>query len=77
MQIIADTNLDMFFITENWQTPDDFIHLNMLTLNGYQYLSKLCVSGKGGGLAVICHNSITLIQMDFHCTKQFLQDLEL
>ncbi len=39
-ELIIDTNLDMIFFTETWQTPNDFMHLNLLTPKGYQHLSK-------------------------------------
>ncbi len=70
-ELIIDTNLDMIFFTETWQTPNDFMHLNLLTPNGYQHLSKPRLSARGGGLAVIYRNSITLAQQDFHNTKTF------
>lgn len=70
-ELITDTNLDMVFFTETWQTPNDFMHLNLLTPNGYQHLSKPRSSARGGGLAVIYRNSISLTQLDFHITKTF------
>ncbi|KAL0153382.1 hypothetical protein M9458_051301 [Cirrhinus mrigala] len=70
-ELITDIDLDMLFLTETWQTPNDFIQLNLLTPNGYHYLSTPRLSGKGGGLAVICRDSITLTRMDFHCTNTF------
>ncbi|KAI2645972.1 Phosphoglycerate kinase [Labeo rohita] len=51
--------------TSAWQTPNDFMHLNLLTLNRYQHLSKLCSYGKGGGLVVIYRNFISITQLDF------------
>lgn len=59
----------MLFLTETWQTPNDFLHLNLLT--PYQYLSKPRLSGKGGGLAVVYRNYMSLSQLDFHSTTSF------
>lgn len=61
----------MLFLTETWQTPNDFVHLNLLKPNGYQLLSKLHLHGKGGGLAFIYQNSLSITQLDFLIPKSF------
>ncbi len=49
--------LDILLLTENWQVPDDFLQLNILTPYGSKHLSKPRLHGKGGGLTVIyCDN---------------------
>jgi len=52
--------LDIFLLTETWQVLDDFLHLNILTPEGYTYMSWPQLHGKGGGLTV------TLTQLHFH-----------
>lgn len=37
----------MLFLTDTWQTPNDYMHLNVLTPNEHQHLSKPRSSGKG------------------------------
>ena len=39
-EMITDNNLDIFLLTETWQVPEDFLQLNLLTPDGYKYLSK-------------------------------------
>ncbi len=55
--IMIERNLDLLFLTETWQMPDDFIELNLLTPPGYSYLTKPRLTGRGGGLAVVFKNN--------------------
>lgn len=45
--LITQKKLDMFFLSETWQQPGDFLHRNMLTPPGYSYLSKPWLKGRG------------------------------
>lgn len=47
--IITDTNLDILFLTETWQVPNDLYNLNLLTPPGYTYFSQPRLHRRGGG----------------------------
>lgn len=63
--------LDILFLTETWQVPDDFLKLNILMPYGYKHLSRPRLHGKGGGLAVIYRDNLWIKQLDFHDTDTF------
>jgi len=69
--IIIDTNLDMLLLTETWQVPNDFFNLNLLTPPGYIYFSQPRLHRRGGGLAVICRESIKISKIEFHDIVSF------
>ncbi|XP_061133329.1 uncharacterized protein LOC133153215 [Syngnathus typhle] len=50
-EFITD-NIDFFSITETWQKPLEYIHLNRATPPGYTYMDKPR-DGRGGGIATI------------------------
>ncbi len=62
--IMIERNLDLLFLTETWQMPDDFIELNLLTPPGYSYLTKPPLTGRGGGLAVVFKNNYKMTKYD-------------
>ncbi len=62
--IMIERNLDLLFLTETWQMPDDFIELNLLTPPGYSYLTKPRLTGRGGGLAVVFKNNYKMTKYD-------------
>ncbi len=64
--IIIDANLDMLLLTETWQVPMTFSILNLLTPPGYIYLSQPRLHRRGGGLAVVCRESINISKIEFH-----------
>ncbi len=67
-EFITDNSLDILFLTETWQVPDDFLQLNILTPHGFKYLSRPRLHGRGGGLAVIYRDNLRITQLDFHDT---------
>ena len=69
--MITDNNLDIFLLTVTWQVPEDFLQLNLLTPDGYKYLSRPRLHGKGGGLAIIHRDNLRIKQLDFHDTNTF------
>lgn len=69
--IIIDANLDMLLLTETWQVPNFFFHLNLLTPPGYIYLSQPRLHRRGGGLAVVCRESINISKIEFHDVASF------
>ncbi|KAL0147744.1 hypothetical protein M9458_056950 [Cirrhinus mrigala] len=70
-EIITDKKLDIFLLTETWQAPANFLQLNLLAPDGYKYLARPRLRGKGGGLAVIYRDSLRMKQLDFHNTNSF------
>ena len=57
---IQDKCLDIMCLTETWHQPDVFSVLNETCPPGYCYLQQARSSGRGGGLAVIYRNHLTL-----------------
>jgi hypothetical protein len=51
--IIVDSKLDFLCLTETWQQPEDYFHLNHALPPEFVYTSKPRLSGRGGGLALI------------------------
>lgn len=54
-ELTEDQNIDFMCVTETWQKPNDYFHLNQTVLSGYEYVCKPHCSGKRGGLALIYH----------------------
>ena len=52
-EFILDNKLDFLRLTEIWQQPLNYLSLNLTTPNGYSYLDKPHTEGRGGGIAVI------------------------
>ncbi len=57
----ADQNLDIVCLTETWQQPNDFLHLNQALPRGFVYIAKPRASGKGGGLALMYRETLKVI----------------
>ena len=51
--LLNDRKFDFSCLTETWQQPNDFSHLNKTIPPGFVYSSQPCISGRGGGLAII------------------------
>ena len=56
--IILDKKFDFLFLTETWQSQQDFVTLNQATPQDYVYIQKPYSLGRGGGLAVIHRSNI-------------------
>lgn len=37
---VTEKNFDFLLLNETWQTPNDYLHLNLLTPSGNSYLAK-------------------------------------
>ena len=57
---VREHSLDFLVITEPWLTQNDKIAIANLTADGYKCLSVPRVGRKGGGLALIYSNSLSL-----------------
>lgn len=51
--LLLDRKYDFLCLTETWQQPNDFSHLNESTPPGFVYVSQPRLTGRGGGLAII------------------------
>ena len=58
---IADSNLDIVCLTEAWQQPNYFFHLNQSLQHGFVYIAKPPTSGRGCGLALIYRKSLKIL----------------
>ena len=65
---IVDRNLDILCLTETWQQPNDFSHLNEAVPLGFSFISKPCATGRGGGLALLHrdHIKVTAVTVPHH-----------
>ncbi len=61
MDLINDHNLDLLCLTEPWLKPDEYI-LNESTPQDYGYKNEPRPKGKGGGVATIYNNILSISQ---------------
>ncbi|KAL0152078.1 hypothetical protein M9458_052632, partial [Cirrhinus mrigala] len=69
--LLTEKDLDFLLLTETWQIPNDYFHLNLLTPSGYSYLAKPRLTSRGGGLAAVYRSNIPVKTIDFHATSTF------
>ncbi len=60
--LINDHNLDLLCLTETWLKPDEYITLNESTPQDYSYKNEPRPKGKGGGVATIYSNILSISQ---------------
>ncbi len=60
--LINDHNLDLLCLTETWLKPDEYIILNESTPQDYCYKNEPCPKGKGGSVATIYNNILSISQ---------------
>ncbi len=60
--LINDHNLDLLCLTETWLKPDEYIILNESTPQDYCYKMSRVQKGKGGGVATIYNNILSISQ---------------
>ncbi len=60
--LINDHNLDLLCLTETWLKPDECITLNESTPQDYSYKNKPRPKVKGGGVATIYSNILSISQ---------------
>ncbi len=60
--LINDHNLDLLCLTETWLKPDEYITLNEFTPQDYSYKNEPRPKGKGGGVATIYSNILSISQ---------------
>ncbi len=60
--LINDHNLDLLCLTETWLKPDEYIILNESTPQDYSYKNEPRPKGKGGGVATIYNNILSISQ---------------
>ncbi len=60
--LINDHNLDLLCLTETWLKPDEYIILNESTPQDYCYKNEPSPKGKGGGVATIYNNILSISQ---------------
>ncbi|KAM3613444.1 uncharacterized protein V6R79_026117 [Siganus canaliculatus] len=58
--LLTDNDIDLLLLTETWQQPSDFFHLNQATPPNYSYIAKPRLSGRGGGIAVLHKQSLPI-----------------
>ncbi len=60
--MITDHKLDVLSLTETWLKPDEYIILNKSTPQEYCYKNETCPKGKGGVVATIYSNILSISQ---------------
>ncbi len=60
--LINDHNLGLLCLTETWLKPDEYIILNKSTPQDYCYKNEPRPKGKGGGVATIYNNILSISQ---------------
>ncbi len=60
--LINDHNLDLLCLTETWLKPDEYITLNESTPQDHSYKNEPRPKGKGGGVATIYSNILSISQ---------------
>ncbi len=60
--MITVHNLDVLCLTETWLKPDEYIILNESTPQDYCYKNEPRPKGKGGGVATIYSNILSISQ---------------
>ncbi len=60
--LINDHNVDLLCLTETWLKPDEYIILNESTPQDYCYKNEPRPKGKGGGVATIYNNILSISQ---------------
>ncbi|XP_058241014.1 uncharacterized protein LOC131349392 [Hemibagrus wyckioides] len=60
--MISDYSFDALCLTETYLRPNEYIGLNESTLSGYSYKHEPRQTGRGGGVATIYNNSLTVTQ---------------
>ena len=61
---IIERSIDICAITETWLRPDDWVSLADITPPGYKALSKPRWDGRGGGIALIHKDYITIKEIN-------------
>ncbi|KAJ8364273.1 hypothetical protein SKAU_G00131040 [Synaphobranchus kaupii] len=65
-ELILDNNIDFLLLTETWQQPSDYYALNQATPTNYSYIAKPRSSGRGGGIAVLHKQSLSVTELDLN-----------
>ncbi len=60
--VITDHKLDVLCLKETWLKPDEYIILNESAPQDYYYKNEPCPKGKGGGVATIYSNTLSISQ---------------
>ncbi len=60
--MITDHKLDVLCLTETWLKPDEYIILNESAPQDYCYKNEPRPKGKGGGVATIYRNTLSISQ---------------
>ncbi len=58
--MITDNKLDVLCLRETWIKPDEYIILNESAPRDYCYKNEPCPKGKGGGVATIYSNALSI-----------------
>ncbi|KAJ8369350.1 hypothetical protein SKAU_G00093780 [Synaphobranchus kaupii] len=71
-ELILDNNIDFLLLTETWQQPSDYYALNQATPINYCYIAKPRSSGRGGGIAVLHKQSLSVTELDLNLPPIYL-----
>ena len=58
--------MDLLLLTETWQQPADYYSLNQATPPNYSFIANPRLSGRGGGLAIIHKQSLSVTKLELH-----------
>ena len=67
--LVVDKKFDILIITETWLSNSDQSIIGELIPNGYAFRHKFRENRKGGGICVICRNSIKLVMIERDTTS--------
>uniref|UniRef100_A0AAQ6IK29 Endonuclease/exonuclease/phosphatase domain-containing protein n=1 Tax=Anabas testudineus TaxID=64144 RepID=A0AAQ6IK29_ANATE len=70
-ETITDQEFDILCLTETWIKQDEYVALNEATPPGYSYIHQPRLTGRGGGVAVIYNDKLTIVQKHVHKFKAF------
>ncbi|XP_040912342.1 uncharacterized protein LOC121193970 isoform X2 [Toxotes jaculatrix] len=70
-EFITDNKLDLLCLTETWHKPMDYVALNQTTPTGYSYVDNPRAEGRGGGIAVIHRDDLTLSPLSIPAASSF------
>ena len=68
---LTDRKFDFLCLTETWQQPNDFSHLNDATPPGFVFISQPRGSGRGGGLTIIHREKWKVIPVSVPASSSF------
>ncbi|KAA0724041.1 putative RNA-directed DNA polymerase from transposon X-element [Triplophysa tibetana] len=70
-EMITENSFDILCLTETWLKPNDYFGLNESTPPSYGYIHEPRPVGRGGGVAAIFRDYLTVTRRTMHTFKSF------